>query len=207
LIAHRSLLRLSLVAPSGSGKSSTANFMVERCDERGLRARIIKLAEPLYAIQQHFYRVARIEIDRFAQNQRLLEDIARHLRSIRPDVLVQDFLSRLDCDDADVVINDDLRDMETDLPLLRRAGFVTVRISAVPEAIERRLVQRRDLQTQRNSRLDAPLLAVTPDHVLVNDGDDLKNYRRRVHAFIDLMLAERSLGCASAAFPMQEVSA
>lgn len=186
-----SLLRLSLVAPSGSGKSSTAAFMLERCAALGLRARIVKLAEPLYALQQQFYRVAGIDIDRFAQNQKLLEDIATHLRAIRPDVLVRDFFRRLESDDADVVINDDLRDMNTDLPALRRAGFVTVRISATREVAARRLGLRRDLQTQRDSRLDAAVLGIMPDHVLVNDGDDLQDYRRRVHAFFDLMLSER----------------
>jgi hypothetical protein len=165
--------------------------MLERCAALGLRARIVKLAEPLYALQLQFYRVAGIDIDRFAQNQKLLEDIATHLRAIRPDVLVRDFFRRLEADDADVVINDDLRDMNTDLPALRRAGFVTVRISATREVAARRLGLRRDLQTQRDSRLDAAVLGIMPDHVLVNDGDDLPDYRRRVHAFLDLMLSER----------------
>jgi cytidine deaminase len=183
------VLRVSLVAPSGSGKSSTALFMLERCAVLGLSARIVKLAGPLYHIQQQFYRVAGVDIDPFAQNQKLLEDIATHLRSIRRDAIAHDFLNRLATEPADVVINDDLRDMETDLPALRKAGFVTVRVSASAEVIDRRLDTRRDLQTQRASALDAPMLAHRPDHVVVNDGDDLEAYRKKVYAFLDLMLA------------------
>jgi hypothetical protein len=193
------VLRVSLVAPSGSGKSSTASFMLARCAVLGLSARIVKLAAPLYHIQQQFYRVAGIDIDPSAQNQKLLEDIATHLRSIRRDALVHDFLNRLAVEPTDVVINDDLRDMETDLPALRKARFVTVRVSASAEVIDRRLETRRDLQTQRVSALNIPMLAHRPDHVIVNDGDDLEAYRKKVYAFFDLLLARyrgRSPGSA-----------
>jgi hypothetical protein len=187
--ARVSQVRVSLVAPSGSGKSSTAAFMLERCAMLGLSARVVKLATPLYLLQQQFYRVAGIEIDPFAQNQRLLESIAVNLRAIRRDALVRDFLRRLEAETSDVIINDDLRDVETDLPALREAGFIIVRVSASPAAITRRLDARRDLHTERFSALDAPLLAHRPDHVIVNDGDDLDAYRYRVHAVLDLLLA------------------
>jgi hypothetical protein len=184
-------LRLSLVAPSGSGKSSTAAFMLERAAAHGLTARTVKLAQPLYELQKRYYDVAGIDIAEDAQNQVLMQAIATQLRSLRPDALARDFLRRLHAEPADVVINDDLRDMETDLPVLRREGFVTVRISADPDIIERRLNARCDLRTARKSHLDVAVLAETPDHVLVNNGSDLDAYRSRVHCFIDLLLRER----------------
>jgi hypothetical protein len=189
MTTHSSVLRVSLIAPSGSGKSTTAAFMLERCGMLGLPSRIVKLAAPLYRLQQQFYRVAGIDIDPGAQNQKLLEDIATHLRTIRSDALVRDFLGRLSAEASDVVINDDLRDMETDLPALQQAGFIVVRVSASPGVIAKRLDARRDLQTQRVSRLDVPMLAHRPDHVIVNDGDDIDAYRMRVYAVLDLLLA------------------
>jgi hypothetical protein len=185
---HPSVLRVSLIAPSGSGKSTTAAFMLERCSMLGLSSRLVKLAAPLYRLQQQFYRVAGIDIAPGAQNQKLLEDIASHLRIIRSDALVRDFLDRLSAEASDVVINDDLRDMETDLPALQQAGFIVVRVSASPDVIAKRLDARRDLQTQRVSKLDVPMLAHRPDHVIVNDGDDIDAYRMRVYAVLDLLL-------------------
>jgi len=187
-------LRISLVAPSGSGKSSTAAFMLERCAMLGLSARVVKLAEPLYDLQRRFYAVAGIDIPDKAQNQRLMEAIATHLRLITPDALVRDFLRRLHAEHTDVVINDDLRDMATDLPALRREGFVTVRVSADPTVIRSRLAIRQDLQIETASPLDRAVLSETPDYVIVNTGDDIDAYRRQVHRFVDLMIAERADG-------------
>ena len=183
------VLRLSLVAPSGSGKSSTASFMLARARAYGFSARIVKLASPLYDLQRRYYEIAGEPIAAGAQNQPLLEQIARDLRAIRADALVHDFFARLADTDADIVINDDLRDMDVDLPALRARGFRTVRVMARQEVRARRLKHRGDLRTLLNSPLDAPLVAHEPDYVIENNGDDLAAYERTVAGFIDGLLA------------------
>jgi dephospho-CoA kinase len=179
---------ISLIAPSGSGKSTTARLIAEHLADLGLSARVIKLAQPLYELQQRFYEAAGLTIDPFAQNQRLLEDIARHLRSLRPDCLVRRFFDSAGTIPSDIVINDDLRDIDTDLPALVNAGFVIVRILASEKTIARRLDARNDLQTQRNSALNEVIDKIEADYVLVNDGDNLEAYRERVKAFVEGLL-------------------
>lgn len=48
---HATQLRLALVAPSGSGKSTTAQLLREHFEEAGLSVEVIKLAQPLYELQ------------------------------------------------------------------------------------------------------------------------------------------------------------
>jgi adenylate kinase family enzyme len=179
---------ISLIAPSGSGKSTTARLIVEHLTRLGVNARIIKLAQPLYELQQRFYEAAGLSIDPFAQNQKLLEDIARHLRSLRPDSLVRRFFESANKAPNDIVVNDDLRDVDTDLPALVNAGFVIVRISASEKTIARRLDARNDLQTQRNSALNAVIRKIEARYVLVNDDDNIESYRERVNAFVEGLL-------------------
>lgn len=185
-------LRLAIVAPSGSGKSTTADFIVQRCLMHQKSARIIKLAEPLYRLQREFYTTAGENIETYQQNQKLLEDIATHLRAIRPTSLVDNFTARLVTCDDDVIINDDLRDPEIDLPMLRCLGFQILRVSASNHCIASRLDQRGDLQTQRSSVLDQTVQRIRPDHVLVNCGCDLQSYREDVFDFTDFLLREAS---------------
>lgn len=181
-------LRLAIVAPSGSGKSTTAEFIVQRCRQLGKSARVLKLAEPLYRLQKAFYTTAGQDIDTYQQNQKLLEDIATHLRTIRPTSLVDDFVGRLsDCAD-DVIINDDLRDPDVDLPVLRDLGFQILRVSADDRAIAARLDRRKDLQTQRKSKVDQNVLRIRPDHVIVNCGSNLQKCQEDVFAFTDFVL-------------------
>ncbi len=185
-----SALHLAIVAPSGSGKSTTAGFIVQRCRQRGHMARVLKLAEPLYQLQRAFYEAAGQKIEVYQQNQKLLEDIATHLRAIRPTALVDDFARRLRACDETVIINDDLRDPDVDLPKLRDLGFRILRVSADEPAIAARLDQRGDLQTQRASRVDQTVQRIRPDHVLVNCGTDLQAYQQDVFAFTDFLLEE-----------------
>ncbi|WP_227270860.1 hypothetical protein [Roseobacter weihaiensis] len=187
-----SQMRLAIVAPSGSGKSTTAGFIEMRCRQLGKSARILKLADPLYRLQQQFYATAGQHIETYQQNQKLLEDIAMHLRSICPTSIVDDFVKRLSECVEDVIVNDDLRDPDVDLPVLRRLGFKILRVSADAGSIAARLDQRQDLQTQRTSTVDQTAMRIRPDHVLVNCGTSLQNYAADVFAFTDTLLQEAS---------------
>jgi len=160
----------ALVAPSGSGKSTAAWFLREAFEASGLRVAVLKLAEPLYRLQREFYRCAGREIDLYAQDQPLLEAIAAYLRTLSPRALVDDLLRRLDASDADVVINDDLRDPHVDWPALRGAGFRVVSV-VVDERVRReRLARRRDLATATDSRASRGIGSIPVDIVLENNG-------------------------------------
>ncbi len=181
-------LKLCLVAASGAGKSTAAKLMTERFAEHGKRAGIYKLALPLYELQSIIYRKAGREIDFFQQDQVLLEELARSLRRIDPQSLVRDFLTRVEAAAEDVILNDDLRDADTDYPVLRAQGFRIVKIVA-PEAVRlARLAQRSDLTTTTQTPLDDHIRRITADWELTNDTPHLADYRATVHTFVDQLV-------------------
>jgi len=163
-------LRLCLVAPSGSGKSTSAQLMRSWFVARGRSVAILKLAAPLYRLQASFYAEAGVSLQHGAQDQRLLESVATQLRSLHPAALANRFLQTLQELDAEVVINDDLRDDGIDWPALRQAGFVIVKLAARPELRARRLAVRNDVSVVHDSPLDQQMARIRPDYVLTNNG-------------------------------------
>jgi hypothetical protein len=172
--AQRSALRLAVIGLSGCGKSTTAGLIGRFAAENGLSHGVVKLAKPLYDLQREVYRVAGATLAPGAQDQVLLEQLADTLRRIRPDALAADFLARLKEVDADIVVNDDLRDPDVDAPALRAHGFRVLRVTADPEVRLGRLAERADLT--RADRSTARLDLIEPDAVLDNSGslDELR---------------------------------
>ncbi|ALK33293.1 dephospho-CoA kinase [Burkholderia plantarii] len=163
-------LRIALVAPSGSGKSTTAALLGQAFEAAGRRVEVLKLATPLYALQRAFYDAACRDVHDGAQDQRLLEQIATELRRIDRQSLVKNFARRLDRCEADIVINDDLRDDATDWPYLRQQGFAIVKIATSPALRAMRLHGRRDLSIVENSPLDQQMSRIRADYVVPNNG-------------------------------------
>lgn len=189
------MLKLCLVGPSGSGKSSSAATLRRLFEERGLSVGVQKLARPLYELQDIFYRVASRPLDAGCeiQDQRLLEVIARELRRISPTALVDDLARRLKDCDADVVLNDDLRDDMVDWPFLRRADFVFIRIHAAPEIRHQRLGERGDVSlTGDGSEVERQQSRIRTDFVIPND-KDLATLEGRLSALVNVLL-QRSAG-------------
>jgi thymidylate kinase len=55
-------MRLVVYGHSGSGKSTATIFLKTYFEEQGASVTILKLAKPLYHLQQEFYRIAGIRI-------------------------------------------------------------------------------------------------------------------------------------------------
>jgi dephospho-CoA kinase len=107
-----------------------------------------------------------------------MEALASHLRRIRADSLVSDFFRRIAGVQADLIINDDLRDPFVDAPSLRREGFRIVRVTC-PEPIRRsRLAVRDDITVADASTSQLDL--IEPDAVVEN-GTTLAELREKVH--------------------------
>jgi dephospho-CoA kinase len=178
--AHRPALRLAVVGLSGCGKSTTAGLIERFADDHGLSHAVVKLARPLYQLQSAVYRAAGVDLAPGAQDQVLLEQLAGTLRRIRPDALVADFLQRLSAVDADVVVNDDLRDPDVDAVALRAHGFRVLRVTADPPVRAARLAGRGDLSRADGST--ARLDLIPADAVLDNSGslDALNESLRRL---------------------------
>ncbi|MBN3467592.1 dephospho-CoA kinase [Pseudomonas savastanoi pv. phaseolicola] len=176
---HATQLRLALVAPSGSGKSTTAQLLREHFEEAGLSVEVIKLAQPLYELQDMFYEQAGVELASGSQNQRLLECIARELRVLDGQSLVKNFARRLMQSRAQVVINDDLRDDTVDWPYLYEQGFQVIKVLADSSLRQLRLGLRGDISVVENSALDLQMRRIDADYVLPNSGS-LAQLKQRV---------------------------
>jgi dephospho-CoA kinase len=174
-------LRIAIIGLAGCGKSTTAAMVARYGADAGLSCAAVKLAEPLYALQEQVYLRAGVAIRAGAQDQVLMEALADAMRRIRPASLADDFLARLTRTTADVVINDDLRDPYVDAVVLRDNGFRVLRVTASPEVREQRLAARGDLS--RADRSTGELDLIEPDAVLDNSGS-LASHRASVHRLI-----------------------
>jgi dephospho-CoA kinase len=182
------VLRLVIFGRTGTGKSTIAGMIAELGARRGLETAVVKLAEPLYEIQAHFYAAAGRPVDRYAQDQSLLELIATQLRRISPTSLADNFLARLAKVSADVVINDDLRDPDVDYHALKAHGFRFIRVTC-PEPVRlARLGRREDLTVSAHSSSEADLDRIVPDLTIDNPSRDLAELRSRVQEALERFL-------------------
>ena len=183
------MLKISIVAPSGSGKSTAADFMVNRFKHHRLEAAVYKLAEPLYEIQSYIYEKANKDISFYEQDQGLLELIANQLRRINPHSVVEDFMKRITHAKDDVIINDDLRDYETDFPELKKAGFIFLKIVASEEVRNIRLEERKDLNSQKKTKLNESIHQIPHDYLITNNSNQIEVYKESVIALVDRLVA------------------
>jgi hypothetical protein len=163
------LLRLSVIGLTGAGKSTFASIVEDLAAERGLSHSRLKLARPLYDLQALVYETAGAPLRPGDQDQILMEALAESLRRIRPRSLIDPFLAGLAATNADVVINDDLRDPHLDAVILRQHRFRIVHVRATPQVRASRLAARSDLT--RSERSTGELSLITPDAVIDNNGD------------------------------------
>lgn len=179
------VLRLSVIGLTGAGKSTFAATVERLAEERGLTHRRIKLAKPLYDLQKCVYDKAGVPLRPGDQDQILMEALAGAMRRIRSRSLADLFLAELAATDADVVINDDLRDPHVDAVVLREHGFRIVRVRARPETRAVRLDARGDLTRSECSTDELSL--IRPDVVIDNDGD-LASYDDAVRRLVGAWL-------------------
>jgi dephospho-CoA kinase len=183
------VIRLSLVAPSGSGKSSAAGFLRDAFQRRGHSTVIIKLADPLYRLQTAFYTECGMELAQGTQNRHLMENIATQLRSISPTSLLDNFVRQVEHSEADVVINDDLRDYKIDWPGLVALGFQVILIVSTEEQIKKRLSGRGDIGINTESQVDKHLGFIKADYKLANQAS-LDDLRLAVETMVDRIIVD-----------------
>jgi dephospho-CoA kinase len=170
-------LKAAVIGLSGSGKSTTAGLMEAFAVAKGGRTARLKLSAPLYALQTKVYEAAGVELPNGAQDQLLMEALATHLRRIKADSLVADFLRRMADVQVHLLINDDLRDPFVDAPKLREEGFRIVRVRCLEPIRQRRLGIRGDITVADSSTSDLDL--IEPDAVIDNNST-LADLRQKV---------------------------
>jgi cytidine deaminase len=184
--------RLCIYGVAGAGKS-TVSAMVERMlISSGWQVEIVKLALPLYRLQQHIYATAGRDVQLWTHDNDILRSLATHLRRINPDFLVEDFLSRVDASAAEIIINDDLRDTAVDYPRLHEAGFRFVHVSCPDSLRLRRLQARGDLNVVPDSIESWGFDRITPDWTIDNPTDDPDELHQQTGIVLDKWLERHS---------------
>jgi len=178
------MIKLAVYGLSGCGKSTVARIIADYFTARDKKIEFIKLAYPLYQIQQMFYEAAGIKIDFYNQDQVLLESIARNLRKISDLSLVNNFMERLKKSGADVVINDDIRDYKTDYPALKEDGFIFINVYCDEELRIRRLQARNDISITIVSETTRDIDKFTADCRVDTGVDDQSEVKQCLHRFL-----------------------
>lgn len=187
---QRKQLRLAFVASSGSGKSTAAALFKEVFSDYGFSVSVEKLAHPLYILQKCYFEQLGHSITSGRQHQSLMEKIADNLRMLDPRALVENLFGRLSANNADIILTDDLRDKQVDLPELLNKGYIIVGISCDENIRKSRLSERQDLQSLFVSKLDSDIGSIKSDFTICNSGsiDELKD---KVYALVKQLLKER----------------
>lgn len=170
---------------AGSGKSTTAGIVRDYYTQRGKSVEIVKLAKPLYDLQQRFYATAGAAIRYDDQDQPLLETIATQLRRISETSLADDFRRRLKEVRCDVVVNDDLRDPYVDYPALYNESFVFIRVKCPEELRIRRLQARADKEAVVDSESTRNIDLIQPHYVIMNDSTQVEDLQAKIHAVLE----------------------
>lgn len=178
------MTRIVLYGHSGSGKSTSARLVRNYYERSGRRVAVVKLAEPLYALQHAFYQAVGRTIDAHAQDQVLLEMIAEQLRRLSPTSLVDCFRRRVAEVEADVILNDDLRDVDVDYPALQALGFSFLRVWCDEPVRLRRLFGRSDLSSRPQSATTSRIDAIRADARIDNSDDGVENLKRHIEAVL-----------------------
>ena len=179
-------IRLCLLGHSGTGKSTASALIRHAADARGLTSAVVKVAAPLYDLQQAFYARMGRDLSIGQQDQQLMETLAECLRFRDPDFIIRDFLARVTASNTDVVVNDDVRSYQYDLLRLREQGWVTVRVVTDPVVRKERLAAQGFLTLSDASTEGVDDLSV--DFEIPNN-NDLHALAMQVTAVVDEVLS------------------
>lgn len=164
--------RLALFGQPGSGKSTTSALLAAELARVGMVAHILKLAQPLYDLQEALYNAAGRPLqDTSVQDAQVLSFLGSKIRQINADALTDDFARRVAAlearDPSAAVVCDDMR--KVDAPALRRLGFRFVKVATGTDMARARLSARGDLTYATDEAFEATA-GIPQDVRIVNDG-------------------------------------
>ena len=161
------MIRLALCGNSGVGKDTCSKIILEQFF--GLNHVVIRLADPLYAVQNYIYQICGKEKAPDAQDGVLLNFLGKHMRSINPDVLKDCFTKKIRSVQADLILCPDVRPL--DIPYIQEAGFIILHIIADPSvALERRKLRGDISLGSHTHSTEVGLSPALYNHEIVNNG-------------------------------------
>lgn len=176
-------IKLSVIGKSGVGKSTFSETAKKYFADKGENAKIVKLSDPLYLLQHHFYEIAYLNIQDYTnQDQILMEKIADTLRELSPSSLVNNFSEKVNSLKCDVIINDDLRDPYVDAKYFLENNFIIIRIESDEKIRLSRLKARNDISRTDKSTENLDLIPV--NFSICNNGD-MQEYRNKIYTLLE----------------------
>lgn len=113
-------MKICFLAPSSYGKSTAVKII-----ERHFNSENVKIAEPLYDLQNKFYKYINRNIED-KQDGELLQYLGIKIRKENPLFLLENFKQRVDETYREIITNDDCR--RPDQQYLQEMGFIFVKI-------------------------------------------------------------------------------
>jgi len=173
-------LKLSFLAPSTYGKSTAVSILMKNYDANNIR-----IAEPLYQLQEIFYTFLGMTIEE-KQDGELLQFYGLKIRKESPMFLLDEFIKRLNNQTSSIILNDDCRpyDYET----LKSLGFIFIRINGMP--------RNRDDHRAANAREIVEWQSDIPCDYEVDNIGTLEEYEENLNTLVERIRNEM-LYCSS----------
>jgi len=118
------VLYLSFLSPTGFGKTTAVKLLA-----RHFHVRNIKLAQPLYEMQDMIYN--RLKKTIVGQDGELLQFLGNKIQRDYPEFLAKEFWNNLQktlLDNPEFILNDDCR--PHNYPFLKKFGFIFIKIDS-----------------------------------------------------------------------------
>lgn len=171
--------KICFIAPSGYGKSRAIKIL-----EKHFKIKNIKLASPLYELQDYFYTFLGTQMKE-EQDGELLQFLGSKIRKENPTFILDNFTKKLDnfYDYDGIITNDDCR--PPDFQYLKDLGFVFIKINGYKR-------ERQD-HTEANTKLSLEWQNELPcDYELDNLGT-IEEYQNNLLNLINKILSEEKL--------------
>lgn len=168
-------MKICFLAPSGYGKSTAIEILREHFNIKN-----IKIAEPLYELQNSFYEKIGID-DGNRQDGELLQFYGKKIRKENKKFLLETFKYKLDNTKATIISNDDCR--PDDYKFLKDNGFIFIKINGFKRD--------RDDLTIANSKDKLEWQEHIPFDYEVNNYGSLEEYKENLLNLINKLLVPK----------------
>ena len=162
-------LKLGFLGTTGVGKDTCCRS-IQKLYPRYL-TRTVKLAHPLYEVQNFIYRLSGVQKKEEIQDGVLLNFLGKHMRQIDSQVLIRSFAATLReiSPDVDLILCPDVRPV--DAPHLKAMDFTLIHVTADSEIALKRRKARGDLSlSQPNHETELGLNSDICDYQVANNG-------------------------------------
>lgn len=169
-------MRISFLAPSGYGKTTAINILKKHYELTNIR-----IADPLYELQQNFYKQIQLNIGD-KQDGELLQFFGRKVRKESPSYLLEEFRKKVESTDL-IVSNDDCRPF--DYEFLKALGFVFIKINSY--------TRDREDHTKASLKSSLEWQEDIPYDYEIDNYKDLISYERVLLNLMEVLENEQSL--------------